>query len=138
MYGAVRRGCIRASGTMQVIDMIDLSAPVTSSGMLCSSGLILLTSMDAVCCDGTGRYSQSHHSSLITMVGGVSPATMLREKATMWPSSAVLLSQEKGSFSIPHRTLMWRVGCVAMMRRAGRSFRGKDARLIILTALGEI
>ena len=69
-----------------------LSAPVTSSGMLWSSGLSLLTSVAAIYWDRTGRSSWSHHSSLIAMVGGVSPATMSRKKAMMWLSSAVLLA----------------------------------------------
>ena len=77
---------------MQASGMLSLSDPDASSGMLWSSGLSLLTLVDAVHCDGTGRSSRSHHSLLIAMVGGVSPATMLREKAKMWPSSAVLLA----------------------------------------------
>ena len=39
---------------------------------------------------------------------------------------------------MPHRTMMWRVGCVTTMRRAGRSCRGKDAIVLLLTALGEL
>ena len=39
---------------------------------------------------------------------------------------------------MPHRTLMWRVSFVKMMRRAGRSCRGKDARVLILTALEDM
>ena len=39
---------------------------------------------------------------------------------------------------MPHRTLMWRVGYVTMMRRAGHSCRGKDDRVLILTALEEL
>ena len=61
---------------MQAIGMISIYAPAAASGMLWSSGLILLTSVAAVCCDGTGRSLTYHHSLLITMVGGVSPATM--------------------------------------------------------------
>ena len=71
--------------------MRDLSAPAAASGMLWSSSPILVTSEAAVCCNGTERYSRSHRSSMIVMVGGVSSATRLREKATMWSSSAVLL-----------------------------------------------
>ena len=79
----MRRVCIRASGAMQESGMLTLSAPAASSGMLWYSGLSLLTSVAAICCDGTGRSSRSQHSSLIAMVGGVSPATMSREKVTM-------------------------------------------------------
>ena len=86
------RGCVRASGAMQASGMLTFSAPVAASGMLWSSGMSFLTSMAAVCCDGTDRFSRSHHSLLITMVGDVSPDTMYWEKATMWPSSAVLLT----------------------------------------------
>ena len=77
---------------MQASGVLALSAPVIASGMLWYSGLSFLTLAAAVCCDGTGRSSRSHHSSLIAMVGAVSPTTMLREKATMWLSSAVLLA----------------------------------------------
>ena len=77
---------------MQAIGMLAISAPVASSGMLWSSGLRLLTLVAAVCCDGRGRSLRSHHSSLIAIVGGVSPVTMLREKVTMWQSSVVLLA----------------------------------------------
>ena len=69
-----------------------LSAPVAASGMLWYSGLILVTSESDVCCDGTVRSSRSRHSSLIAVVGGVPPATISREKATIWPSSVVLLA----------------------------------------------
>ena len=86
------RGCIRASGTMQAIGILALSAPVTSSVMLWSSGLIFLNLVDAVCCNGMGWSSRSHHLSLIVMVGGMYPTTMLQEKATMWSSSVVLLA----------------------------------------------
>ena len=77
---------------MQASGMLALSSPVTSLGMLWSSDLRLLTSVASVCCDGTGRSSRSHHSLLITMMGGVSPAIMSRENATIWPSSVVLLA----------------------------------------------
>ena len=77
---------------MQASGMLSLSAPAAASGMLWSSGLSLVTSVPAVCCDGTGKSSRSHHSSLLAMVGGVSPDTMSQEKATMWPASAVLLA----------------------------------------------
>ena len=39
---------------------------------------------------------------------------------------------------MPHRTLMWHFGCVTIMSRAGRSCRGKDARVLILTTLVEL
>ena len=68
------------------------SATAAASGMLCSYGFSLVTSEAAVCCDGMGRSSRSHQSSLIAIVGGVSPATMSREKAKMWPSSTVLFA----------------------------------------------
>ena len=77
---------------MQASGMLALSAPVASSEMLWYSGLRFMTLVAAVCCDGTGWSLRSHHSSLIAMVGGVSPTTMLKEKATMWPSSTVLLA----------------------------------------------
>ena len=77
---------------MQASGMLALSAPVISSGMLWYSGLIFLTSVAAVCWYSTSRSLRSQHSLLIAMVGGVSPATILREKATMWLSSAVLLA----------------------------------------------
>ena len=92
MLGAGKGGCIRASGAMQASGMLSLSALVTSLGMLWPSGLSLLTLVAAVCCDGTGHSSRSHHSLLIAMVVGVSPATMLGENTTMWPSSAVMLA----------------------------------------------
>ena len=76
---------MQASGTQAQ------SAPFSASGMLWYSGLILVTLEAAVCCDGTGRSSRSHHSLLIAMVGGVSPAKMSREKAIMWPPIAVVL-----------------------------------------------
>ena len=76
---------------MQAIGMRAHSAPAAASYMLSSSGLILVTSEAAVCCDGTGRSSRFHHSLLIAMVGGVSPAKMSREKAIMWPPIAVVL-----------------------------------------------
>ena len=77
---------------MQASGMLTISDPFDSSGMLWSSGLSFMTSVAAVCSDGTGRSSRSHHSLLIGMVGGVSPTTMSREKATVWPSSTVLLA----------------------------------------------
>ena len=76
---------------MQASGVLARSAPVAVSGVLWSSGLSFMTSVAAVCCDSTGRSSRSHHSFLIVMVVGVSPATMSQEKLTMWPSSAVLL-----------------------------------------------
>ena len=39
---------------------------------------------------------------------------------------------------MPQRNMMWRVGCFTMMRRAGRSCRGKYTRLLIISALGEL
>ena len=77
---------------MQASVMHALSASVAASGMMWCSGLILMTSEASVCCDGTGRSSRSHHSSLISMVGGVSPATMSRKKVKMWPLSSVMLA----------------------------------------------
>ena len=77
---------------MQASGMLARSAPVTSSGMLWSSGLSLWTSVTAVFCEGTVRSSWFHNSLLIEMMGGVSPTTMSREKETMWSSSAVLLA----------------------------------------------
>ena len=71
--------------------MLALSDPVANLGMLWSFGLSLMTSVAAVCCDDMSRFLRSHHSLLIAMVGGVPPATMSLEKATVWPSSAVLL-----------------------------------------------
>ena len=76
---------------MQASGMHALSAPAADSGMLWSSGLSLVNSEAAVCCDGKAWSSRSHHSFLIAMVGGVSPEMISREKATMWPPSAVLL-----------------------------------------------
>ena len=126
------------SGAIQASGMLALSAPVASLVMMWSSGLILLTLVAAVCYDGTGRSLRSHHSSLFSMVGGLSPAKMSRQQPKMWPSSVVLLAQGKGSVSFPNKNLMWRVGCVTMMRRAGRSCRGKNVRVLILTTFGEI
>ena len=65
-------------------------APVAASGMLVSSGRSLVISEFAFCSVGTGRSSLFHHSSSMDMVGSVSPATMLQEKANIRPSSAVL------------------------------------------------
>ena len=39
---------------------------------------------------------------------------------------------------MPQRNPMWRVGCFTMMRRSGRSCRGKYTRLLIISALGEL
>ena len=39
---------------------------------------------------------------------------------------------------MPHRTLMWRVGCVTIMKRARRSCRGEDTGVLILTSLVEL
>ena len=61
---------------MQVSGTQAQSAPFSASGMLWYSGMILVTLVTAVCCDGTGRSLRSHHSSVIVMVGDVSPATM--------------------------------------------------------------
>ena len=77
---------------MQGSGMHACSDPAAALGMLCPSGLSLITSEDAMCCDGMGRSLRYHHSPLIAMVGGVSPAMMSLEKVTMWPSSAVLLA----------------------------------------------
>ena len=76
---------------MQASGMRDLYVPAAASGMLWSSGLILVTLEAAVCCDGTGCSSRSHHALLIAMVVGVSHATMSRYKATMWLSISFLL-----------------------------------------------
>ena len=94
-----------------------VSAPGAASGMLVPPGRSLETSASAVGSVEMGRSSWSHHSSYMEMVGSVFPATMSWEKATMRPSSAVLFASEKGIFSIPHRTLMWRVGSSTMMSR---------------------
>ena len=98
-----------------------VSIPVTAWGIQVSSGRILLILEASVICDGTGWCLRFHHSSLMAMVGGVSPTAMLQEKAAMWPLSAVLLAYEKGSLSMPQRTMMWRVGSSTMTRRAGLS-----------------
>ena len=39
---------------------------------------------------------------------------------------------------MPDRALIWHVGCVTMMNRAGHSFHGKYARVLIITALKEL
>ena len=52
----------------------------------------LILSEAAVCGDGTVRSSRSHQLGLIVTVEGVSPATISREKATMWPLRAVLFA----------------------------------------------
>ena len=103
-----------------------------------SSGMGLVTSGAAICCGGTGRSLRSYQPSLIAMVGGVSPSTMLRDKAIMWPSSVVLLLYDKGSFLMPQRTLMWQFVSSTVMRRAGLYFRDKDANLLIFYALVEM
>ena len=97
-----------------------------------SPGRILLILEAAVSCNGTGLYPRFHQSFLVVMVGGVSPAKMSREKASMWISSVVLLAYEEGSFSMPQRTLMWHVGSSMMTRRAGLYCRSKDATMFIL------
>ena len=79
--GAVNSGCDKTSGAMQARGMRAVYSPLTASGMLKSSGQILLISEAAVSFDGMGRSSRSHQSSLMVMVGGVSPATMSQEKA---------------------------------------------------------
>ena len=81
---------------MQDRGMRAVSVPVTTWGVPVSSGRILLILEAAVICDGTGWSSWFQHSWSIAMVGGVLPVTMLREKATIWPLSAVLLAYEKG------------------------------------------
>ena len=68
---------------MQVSGMQACSATAAVLGVLWSSGMSLVTSEAAVCCDGMGQSSMSHQLSIIAMVGGVSPATMSREKVTM-------------------------------------------------------
>ena len=64
----------------------------SASGMLVFPSWSLETSESAFGSVGTGRYSWSHHYSSMEMVGGMFPATMLQEKATMRPSSAVLFA----------------------------------------------
>ena len=91
-YGAVMSGCANASGVMQARVRRVVLAPVAVSGMLVSPGRILETSESAFCSVGTGRSSWFYHSSSMAMVGGVLPVTMLQEKATIWPSSAVLFA----------------------------------------------
>ena len=91
---------------MQARNMQAVSVLVTSWGMPVYSGQILLISEAAVICDGIGWSSRFYHSSLMAMVGGVLPATMSREKATMWTLRAALLAYEKGSFSMPQRTAL--------------------------------
>ena len=67
-------------------------APGAASGILVSPVRSLETSESALGSVGMGRSSWYHHFSFMEMVGGVFPATMLREKATMRPSSAVLFA----------------------------------------------
>ena len=86
----VSSGCTNTSGAMQASGMLACSATATSLVMMCLSVRSLDTLVLYVCGDVTVRSSRSHQLGLIAMVGGVSPATMSREKAAMWPSSAVL------------------------------------------------
>ena len=44
----------------------------------------------------------------------------------------------EGVFSMSQRTLMWRVGSSTIMRRAGFYCCGKDAKVIILSALVDL
>ena len=44
----------------------------------------------------------------------------------------------EGFFSMPQRTLMWRVGSSIMTMRTGLSCCGKDANVLILSALVEL
>ena len=118
------------TGILQAVSVL-----VIAWMMPVSSGRILLILEAAVSCGGMRWSSRFHHSSSMTMVGDVLPATMSQEKATMWPLSTVLLAYEKGSFSMPQRTLMWRVGSLTTTRRAGLSWRGKDAMMFILNDL---
>ena len=83
---------------MQASGMHAFSANASASEMLCSSGHSLVTLEAAVCGNETRRSSRSHQLVLVGMLGGVSPATFSREKATMWLSSAVLIAYEKGDF----------------------------------------
>ena len=69
---------------MQASGMLTLSDPVTSFGMLWSSCLSFMTSVAAVCFDGTGRSSRSHHSLLIAMVGGGSCHYVVGECANVF------------------------------------------------------
>ena len=91
-YGAVRSRCANASGMMQACVRRVVSAPVAALVILVSSGRSLETSEFAFCSVGTGRSSWFHHSSSMAMVDGVFPAKMLREKATIRLSSAVLFA----------------------------------------------
>ena len=68
------------------------SAPGDASGMLVSLGCSLETSEFVFDSVGTGWSSWSHHSSSMEMMGGVFPATLSWEKATIRPSSAVLFA----------------------------------------------
>ena len=72
--------------------MQNRSATAAALGMIFPSGFSLVILEAAVCFDGMGWYLRSHKSSLIENVCGLYPATMSREKATMWPLSAVLLA----------------------------------------------
>ena len=67
-------------------------APSAASVMLVSLGWRLETSASDFGSVGTGQSSWYHHSLSMEMVGGVFPATMSQEKATMRPSSAVLFA----------------------------------------------
>ena len=118
---------------MQASRMHACSANASASEMLCSSGHRLVTLEAAVCGNETRRSSRSHQLGLVGMLGGVSPATFSREKATMWLSSAVLIAYEKGDFSIPHKTQRWRVGPSKIMRRSGLYCSGKDFKVFILS-----
>ena len=88
---------------MQASGMRACSATAAALGMLCLSGRSLATSEAAVCSDGMGRSLRSHQLGLIEMVGGVSPATMSQEKATMWPSIAAVSRRRRGFFIFPIR-----------------------------------
>ena len=79
---------------MQVHGRLIVAAPGDTSGMLVYRGCSLATSEFATASVGTGSSSFSRHSSLTEMVGGVFPANMSLEKATMRPSKAVLLALE--------------------------------------------
>ena len=85
-------GCTKASGAMQASGIQAFFATAAALGILCSSGFSLVTSEATLCCDGTGRSFRPDQSSLFAMVGGVSPAKILQEKAKMWPSSVVLFA----------------------------------------------
>ena len=69
--------------------------------MMGSAGCIFSTSVAYVCGKGTGKYSISHKLGLVDMVGGVSPSTMSREKATMCPLSTFFCVGEGRVFDSP-------------------------------------